>query len=163
MADYGIVITAPGTDVSGAPTSQVVMDTSKPFLKIDTQTATGFQTLTLLITTNPPEPVNPATDTYTVVYKFAHGYKYVPSVETLFNIISPPPGAVFSQTYFQDSGIIGAHTASDAASLYVVTDATYVYFIIDKFNDQSGIGQANLLTGTTINITTHVFVDDTGF
>lgn len=164
MADsYGIVITAPGTDVTGAPTAQVIMDTSKPFLKIDTQTTTGFQTLTLLITTDPPEPVGPATDAYTVVYKFAHGYKYIPSVETLFFVTNPPPGATFTQTYFQDSGQIGAHTVDDAVFLYAVTDATYVYFVIDKFNDQSGLGQANLLTGTNINITTHVFVDDTGF
>jgi len=160
---YGIVISAPGTDVAGAPTSKVLMDTSKPFLKIDTQTTTGFQTITLIITTDPPEPVSPATDRYTIVYQFAHGYKYVPSVETLFYVTTAPPGATYSQTYFQDWGIVGAHTADDAAYLYAVADATNVYFIVDKFNDQSGLGSANLLTGTNVNISVHVFADDTLF
>lgn len=160
--DFGIFITQPGTAVAGAPTSKVVMNTTNPFIKIDTQTTTGFQTILLLITTDPPEPVGPATDTYTTVYFFAHGYKkYIPDVEVLFNVTNAPPGAVFSQTYFQDSGILGAHTAFDFASLYAVTDATNVYFIVHKF--KGGGGSSNLLTGTTVQITPHVFVDDTSF
>jgi hypothetical protein len=159
--DFGIIITAPGVAVRDAKPNQVLMNTSHPFIKIDTQTKTGFQTILLLITTDPPEPVGPATDTYTVVYQFAHGYKYAPAVETLFNVTSPPPGSVGTQSFFLDSGIIGAHTAFDSVQLYAVTDATYVYFVVHKYND-GVFGMANLLTGTVVQISTHVFVEDTG-
>lgn len=160
--DFGILITQPGVDVVNATTAQVVMNTSNPFIKIDTQTTTGFQTIKLLITNDPPEPVGPATDSYTVVYQFAHGYKYTPCLETLFFIQSPPPATSFSQTYFQDSGILGQHTAFDFAQLYAVTDATNVYFIVHKNNDHV-LGSPNLLTGTTVLMTQHVFVEDTLF
>jgi hypothetical protein len=35
-----------------------------------------------------------------------------------------------------------------------------VYFIVDKYN--AGGGSANLLTGTNVTITVHVFLDDIG-
>lgn len=159
--DYGILVTSPGASVQDAPTSKLIMDTSKPFIKIDTQNPTGFQTITLLITTDPPEPpLIPGGNTYTVVYQFAHGYKYVPSVEALFNVTSPPPGTAFSQDYFLDRGLIGQHTAADGAFLYAATDATNVYFIVNKFIDGSGTGMANLLSGTNIDISVHVFVEE---
>ena len=159
--DFGILITAPGTDVIGAPKNKVLMNTTNPFIKIDTQTATGFQTILLLITTDPPEP-SAGNYTRTIVYQFAHGYKYVPSVEMLFNVTSAPPGAAYTQTYFQDSGIIGQHTALDSASLYTSANATNVYIICEKFKSATGSPQSNLLTGTTIQITSHVFADGIG-
>lgn len=158
--DFGIIISPPGIGVSNLTASQSVLNTSYAQLKIDTQNAQGFQTILLLITTDPPEPVGPATDKYTVLYQFKHNYKYVPSLETLFYVSSPPPGATFTQTYFQDFGQIGAHTIADAVFLKSVVDATYVYIVVDKQN--FGGGSANLLTGTNVQITTHVFVDDIG-
>lgn len=157
--DYGILITQPGTDVSGAPVNQVSLNTSKPFIKIDTQNSEGFKSVTLIITTDPPEPVFPATNTYTTLYKFKHGYKYTPSVETLFYITNKPPTAVVSQQYFQDSGTISARTSDDGASLYVCADATWVYVVCAKYNNG---GLTNLLTGTNVDITFHVFVEDIG-
>jgi hypothetical protein len=158
--NFGIIISAPGTSVTNAKTSQLVMDTSNPFIKIDTQNPVGFQTINMLITTDPPEPPSGGGVTYTTIYKFKHGYNYIPSVEALFYVQSPPPGTHFYQVYFQDSGTIAAQTADDGAFLYVIADATYVYFIVSKFND--GYGSANLLSGTNILITTHVFVQDIG-
>jgi hypothetical protein len=158
--DFGIIITQPGVSVTGAKNSQITMNTSNPFIKLDTQNPKAFQTINLIITTDPPEPVGPATDTYTTVYQFAHGYKYVPSLETLFNVTTAPPGSTFTQTYFQDWGQIGAHTFLDGVFLYAIADATNVYFIVDKYN--AGGGSANLLTGTNITITVHVFLDDIG-
>jgi hypothetical protein len=157
--DFGIIISQPGVAVSGASTNQIVMNTSNPFIKLDTQNPKAFQQISLIITTDPPEPVG-AGDTYTVVAQFAHGYKYVPSLETLFNVTAAPPGATFTQTYFQDWGQIGAHTIADAVFLYAIADATNVYFIVDKYN--AGGGSANLLTGTNVSIGVHVFVDDVG-
>lgn len=160
MSDFGIIITQPGQSVTNAPTNKILMNTSNPFIKLDTQNPQAFQTITLIITTDPPEPSGAATDAYTVLYKFKHGYKYVPSVEALFYVTTPPPGATFTQTYFQDFGQIGAHTFLDAVFLYAAADATYVYIICDKYN--AGGGSANLLTGTNVTITTHTFVDDLG-
>lgn len=155
--DFGIIISQSGVSVNGAPTNQIIMNTSNPFIKLDTQNPKAFQSLTLLITTDPPEPVSPATNTYTTVYHFAHGYTYIPSIETLFNITSPPPGTLTSQTFFLDSGQIAGQTVSDGAFLYAIADATNVYFIVNKFKGSGG--SSNLLTGTTISITPHVFVD----
>lgn len=155
--DFGIIITQPGTAVANAPTSKVTLNTSNPFIKLDTQNPKAFQSLTLLITTDPPEPVGTATNTYTTVASFAHGYTYYPSIETLFNITTPPPGTTFMQTYFLDNGQIGGMTINDGVFLYALADYTKVYFIINKFKGTGG--SSNLLTGTTITITSHVFVD----
>jgi hypothetical protein len=135
------------------------MNTSHPFIKIDTQNTNGFVTLTLSIVNDPPEPSGAATDAYTTLYQFKHGYTYIPSPEVLFNVTNFAPGLVGGQSYFLESGFLGGHTAFDGVTLYAVTDATYVYIIVDKFN--SG-GSANTLTGTNVTITTHVFVDDIG-
>lgn len=155
--NVGILISQPGVSVSQATPSQILMNTSNPFIKLDTQVKTSFQTITLLITTNPPEPVSPATDTYTVVYQFNHGYKYVPSIENLFNITTPPPSTVFMQTYFLDSGQIAGQTVADGAYIYAIADVNNVYFIVHKFKTTGG--SSNLLTGTNISITSHVFVE----
>lgn len=156
--DFGIIITQPGTAVTNAPTSKVSLNTSNPFIKLDTQNPKAFQSLLLLITTDPPEPVGPATNTYTIVYQFPHGYKYVPSVETLYFVTSPPPATLFIQNYFLDGGQIAGQTVNDGAFLYTITDQTNVYFIINKFKTVGG--SSNLLTGTSVAITPHVFVDD---
>lgn len=155
--DFGIIITQPGTAVANAPTSKVTLNTNNPFIKLDTQNPKAFQSLTLLITTDPPEPVGPATDTYTTVYSFSHRYTYIPSIETLFSVVTPPPGTTFTETYYQDSGQIGGMTINDGAFLYAIADATKVYFIVNKFKGAGG--SSNLLTGTTVAITPHVFVD----
>jgi hypothetical protein len=155
--DFGIIISQPGTAVSGAATNQIIMNTSNPFIKLDTQNPKAFQSIFLLITTDPPEPVGPATNTYTTVCSFAHGYKYIPSIETLFNVTVSPPGTTFLQTYFLDNGQIGGMTINDGAFLYAIADSTKVYFIVNKFKGAGG--SSNLLTGTTIAITPHVFVD----
>lgn len=158
--DFGIKIVVPGSDVANANNAQVSLNTSNPMFKIDTQTGKGFLSLTLIITTDPAEPVFPVTDQYTTLYSFTHPYKYVPSLEALFQVTAAPPGATFTQTYFQDFGQIGAHTVFDAVFLFAVADATKVYIICDKYN--AGLGAANLLTGTNVKITLHVFVEDIG-
>lgn len=160
MGDYGIKTSIPGSNALTASGVSLNFSSANPFIKIDTQTKTGFQTITLLITTDPPEPSGGATDTFTTVYQFKHGYTYTPSLETLFFVVSPPPGTHFTQTYFLDGGQIAAQTADDGAYLFAVADKTNVYFVVGKFND--GLGSANLLTGTTIKITVHVFVEGIG-
>lgn len=158
MADYGIKTSLPGQSVFGQ--GGLNFDTAKPFIKIDTQNTQGFKSLTLLIVNDPPEPVGPAIFSYTVLYKFKHGYAYKPSLEALFYVVTPPPGTAFYQQYFQDAGVIGAHTAFDQATIWAVADATWVYIVCGKYKE--GFGTANLLSGTNLQITTHVFVEDIG-
>lgn len=157
--DFGIIISQPGSSVTDKTNGQISLNTSNPFIKIDTQNNAGFQTLTLIITTDPPEPSG-SPDRYTTLYKFKHGYTYIPSLETLFYLLSPPAGMSGYQTYSQDSIYLGGHTVDDFVIIYAVADATWVYIICDKFND--GAGSANTLTGTNLVITTHVFVEDIG-
>lgn len=159
MGDFGILISQPGNDALSGAESKITMNTDHPFIKIDTQNNKGFQTITMLITTDPPEPVGTGTR-YTTIYSFDHGYKYIPSIESLVFVSSPPLATSFTQTYFQDSGILATHGVLDQAKLYIVPTATTVYFIIAKTN--FGGGSANLLTGTNLQITTHVFVEDIG-
>jgi hypothetical protein len=161
--DYGILISQPGVDVANATASQEMLNTSYPALKIDTQNAAGFQTILLSILTDPPEP-NVGIgqyETYTIVYKYKHGYSYRPSIETLFYITVPPPGAHYSTPYFLDWTILGAQSVDDSAAMYAVCDDTWVYYIVQKSND--GLGSSNLLSGTAIQITTHVFLDGVVF
>lgn len=158
MSDYGIKTSLPGESVFNG--GNLNFDTNNPFLKIDTQNAQGFKTITLLIVSDPPEPVGPDIFQYTLLHKFKHGYTYKPSLEALFYVTTPPPGTAFYQQYFQDAGVIGAHTAFDQATLWAVVDATWVYIICGKYKDDFGV--ANLLSGTNIQITTHVFVEDIG-
>jgi hypothetical protein len=157
--DYGILVTQPGTGVDGATLNKETMNTSYPQLKIDTTNLAGFQTLTLSIVTDPPEPAG-AGHRYTVIYKYKHGYVYKPAIETLFNITTPPPSTSYSTPYFLDWTALAAKTVDDFAALYAVADDTWVYYIVDKWN--GGTGLANLLTGTNINITTHCFLDGVG-
>lgn len=162
MADtFGIFVSEPGTDITTAPANKTLMDTNHPFIKIDTQVKTSFQTLTLLIVNDPPEPAG-AGHKYTQVYKFAHGYKYIPSIEVLYYVTNSPPLALYTEPYGQDTIELSAQTAFDYAILYASADATNVYFYIDKYNN-GGLGSPNVLTGTNITITTHVFVEDCGF
>lgn len=158
--NYGIKITAPGTNVNFASGQDVVFNSKNPLLKIDSQNTKGFQTVNLTIVNDPPEPTAPSyTDTYTVVYKFAHGYTYTPSVETLYVLITPTGGAYsFHQDYFLDFGIIASSAYDNFAAIYTVVDSTNVYYVVWKQN--GGSGGTNTLSGAYLKITSHVFVDD---
>lgn len=154
---YGIAISTPNVNVNGAKTNQLLLSSKYPFIKLDTQSSISFQTINLSIYQDPPEPVLPATDTITNVYKFEHGLKYTPKIWSLFQVVVPPT-THFYQPYFQEGGVIAAQTAYDGASMYYTADAQYVYIWIDKFND--GTGSPNNLIGTVIKITLFTFVDD---
>lgn len=157
--DVGIFITEPGTDIAGAPKNKTLMNTSTPFIKLDTQNPAAFQTLTFIFTNDPPEPASG--HRYTQIYKFKHGYTYVPSVEVLYYATNSPPLAGYTEVYGQDNITLSQVTAFDYAILYASADATWVYFYIDKFNN-GGLGAANVLTGANIDCTIHVFVEDIG-
>jgi hypothetical protein len=164
MADYGIKISLPGSDAVSGSGPDLGFNTEYPFAKIDTQNNAGFQTITMLITNDPPEPASGSLYAYTQLYKFKHGYSYVPSFEHLMYLQSPPPGPPPKyQQYALDIMLLSAHSPYDQAVLWPLVDDTYVYFVVQKFYDNSvGLAKHNLLSGTTIQITSHIFVDDIG-
>lgn len=161
MPDFGIRTSLPGKSVFSDDGATINFNTEHAFIKIDTKNPVGFQTITMLITNDPPEPVSPVQFAYTVLYKFKHGYTYTPSLETLFFVLTPPPGTGFYQPYFQDAGVIGAHTSDDEAAVWAVADATWIYIVCGKYR-LAPFGSPNLLSGTNLQITTHVFVEDIG-
>lgn len=161
MEDVAIIITQPGSDASQNPTAeQTTLNTKYAQLKIDTTNDAGFQTLTLSIVNDPPEPAGFGHQ-YTLVYKYKHNYTYKPAIETLFNVTSPPPVTSYNTPYFLDWSVLASKTADDYAAIYAVADDTWVYYIVDKWK-QLGFPQNNLLTGCNIDITTHCFLDGVG-
>lgn len=156
--DYGIIISAPGTSVTNAKPSQIFLNTSNPMLKIDTQNKAGFQTLQLIVTTDPPNPSGARATNVTTLYRFAHGYTYVPTLEMLCYVQSFPPTLTGGQTYFQDWGTLGANNFNGTINVYALADSTYIYIMCQKRNGDDG--STILMTGTNLLITTHVFVEN---
>lgn len=155
--DYGVVISGPGNSVNGAKIGQLVMNTSNPFLKIDTQNPVGFQTINLLITTDPPAPALGG-NSFVILHKFEHEYDYAPGTEMLCFVQSAPPSSVDNMAYFQDWGIVGQNSDQAAGIVYCISDAEWVYIMCKK---QSGFTSPNiLLTGTNLLISIHVFVEN---
>lgn len=160
--DWGILITQPGSDATLHPKgNKTTLNTKYAQLKIDTTNSAGFQTLTLSMVSDPPEPA-PGNHTYTIVYQYEHGYTYKPAIETIFNVTSPPPSTSYTTPYFLDSCLLASKTADDYAAIYAVADNTYVYYIVDKYKRIGGFAMSNLLTGANIQITTHCFLDGVG-
>lgn len=161
--DYGINISPPGVNAETSGASGLLMNSSYPFYKIDTQNKNGFRTTFLNFLTDPPEPAPGSSATvYTVVYSYPHNYKYITAIQALFFAKVTPTGTAFSQKYFFDSGQIAAHTAFDGVTFFCYADATNIYFIIGKFRDTVDGGLANNLAGAFYQITVYNPVEDVG-
>lgn len=158
MSDnFGIKISTPNTDVNSSDASQLLMSSSYPFLKIDTQSDVAYQTLLLLFSNDPPAAAFGTTQT-TGVYSFAHGYKYVPKVWALFTTVVQATSPETPQQYFLDNGLIAQQLpGQDATYMYIGADSTNVYIYVAK--SDFGGGNSNLI-GASYKITTFTFVDD---
>jgi hypothetical protein len=154
---YGIEITAPNVSATSASTSQLIMSSKYPFIKLDTQSSKSFQTIFLYFNNDPPEPSGVGTQT-TIVYSFAHGLTYTPRVWAEFITIAQPALTHFNQTYFQDLGVIAAQTIDDLVTMYITADSTNVYIKVDKSN--FGGGSPNSLAASSFQISIYQFIDD---
>lgn len=156
---YGIIVSSAGTSTQNPLVQNTLLSGKYPLLKLDTQNSKAFQTISLNIVTDTTEPSSPSWDnTYQVVYQFAHGYTYTPQVWALFQVKNPTLDATFYMPYFVDIGIIGSRTSEDSVAMYVSADSTNIYITVMKQND--GLGDANDLVGTSVNISVFTFVDD---
>jgi hypothetical protein len=161
MADFGLSISAPGTNVNTTAKNNLLLNSNYPFYKIDTQNKNGFRTTFISIITDPPEPSG-AGYQFTILHQYPHNYKYIPAIQALFYGKVTPAGTTFTQKYFFDSGTIAAHTAFDEALLFAYADATNVYIICRKYKDSSSGGLANVLSGSFYQITIYSPVEDVG-
>lgn len=151
-------ISTPGVNVANASTSQLILNSNYPFIKLDTQSTTSFLTINLVLLKDTPEPTAPATDAITTVYQFAHGLNYAPKIWALFQVTIPPVGTHFYQPYFQEAGVIGGTTVDDLVTMFYSADNQNIYIKVDKYND--GVGSANNIIGATFKITLLTFIDD---
>lgn len=159
MADFGAKASLPNSSITSTKASNLVLNSKYPYFKIDTQNTKALQYINLLFSNDPPEPTGGNFVTYTTVYSFVHGYSYIPAVEVEF-FISAPTSATY-QLYFLDSGIVSKTSVSTVATLYSLTDATNVYFIVQKTGNTVP-GEVNNLSGLSIQATVHVSVEDVG-
>lgn len=149
-----------GVDLRNASASQLVFSSQYPFAKLDRTNNVSFQNISILFNTEPPNPDGISVFTLTtLVYKFAHGYTYVPS--TWFMMQNPSPGSVGLQPAYQQEGgdiIITNEADGTSAVLSMQADSTNVYLYVTK-NYTSGDTLPNI-QGFSINIRIYVFAGD---
>lgn len=164
--DYGIRISKDGSDADAlgnvfADRQSLLMNMRDPMAKLDTTNPVSFQNISLTFNTDPPEPTGAGEEKETVVYQFAHGYTYSPTVWTLAQVTQRPttPGT-FYQNFFQTVGVIKSTTAADFAALQMRNDNQYVYISVRKGYNAGLGGTPQNIVGCKILIRIYVFVED---
>jgi hypothetical protein len=151
MADFGVKVSKNGVDSTVAQGTDVVLTTKYPIAKLDKTNKASFQNIYLNITRNTPLGT-------TLIYQFKHGYSYIPSTWTMFNISGisaslPPYGQEYSILLYQAPYV--------GAELYVEVDATYVSYYINRlYNNYPVSGVGVDVSGIGIRVRTYVFVED---
>ena len=138
--------------------SDIIFNTTYPFHKIDTANPVGFTTTSIFFSAEPPNPEEPttvATTNQTLLYKFAHGYNYLPStwIQLATNGLAYP--------YISSGGPLPLSTYAKFISK---VDDTYVYYYLEKrwgrvFGINDDISGASVI-GKTIYVRCNVFVED---
>lgn len=151
-----ISVSKKGLSVNIAGNEDIIFNTRYPFAKIDTTNPVSFQIINIAFFNEPPRPaLDSGLNVKTLIYKYAHGYDYIPS--TYFLI---------SKNNFQEvlgaegSLIAGNYTAfGQYAAFEVEVDATYIYFYVNVYD--IGIFDSYVtVAGTNLSIRAYVFVND---
>jgi hypothetical protein len=153
-----ITVTQTGVSVGNATKTQTTFTTQYPFQKLDSLNSVSFQEINLFFAVDTPNP-DGLTSFYnrTLVYKFPHGYNYVPSSWFfVFENTSTPIG---------QEGIIikgGGDTPGLTSAVFIVNvDKTNVYFYIDKYYNQTLIDLGiPFIGGVSLLIRSYIFVED---
>lgn len=134
-----ITVVTPGTNIQNAPLSSLVMNSTIPFTKLDTQNIVSFQTISILFNGEPTQP--PAGSPYyaiTPIYQFAHGYNYIPSIWLMWQNSSPEfpadPSVSNSNTTFYPFGDDTA-TTEVLSSIETGLDNATGTLAIEHYND----------------------------
>lgn len=164
MSDFGMKVSANGTNVSNASNVQMILTSKNPLAKLDRTNKVSFQNIQIFFAHEPPAPAVGTTNTITtLLYQFPHGYPYTPSIWSFCQAVGVQGQFQGSTTYFEDSGLIGgSNTSVNApyALIYTGVDATNCYVYITKFTGT--IGPQIFVAGSLLNIRFYVFVEDLG-
>lgn len=161
MANSLFTISQPGIDVLKAKGQQILFTTKYPFSKFNALDQTSFQTIKITFNAEPPNPTALYTPTNTLLYKFAHGYNYIPSIwaqwentaptspadpivsgdstTTFYNLGDDTAGVYYLGYLYSSSNLDGssapyAYTRyNSSGTVYTSSDAT-VYFGVDATN-----------------------------
>lgn len=159
MADYGIKVSQDGVDARTATDAQLLLNMKYPIAKLDTTNPVSFQNFTITFVTDPPEPALDSNNT-TLIYRFAHGYNYVPQMWSLINVVTPPASRSILQPYAQDANLLANVTPADTAVMRVRADATYINITVDKSRTSLPGNGPNPLPGLVVKLRIYVFVQD---
>jgi hypothetical protein len=160
MADNGpISVSAPGKTLVGASSSDVTFSTRFPFHKLDSTNPVGFQVLTVFFNSDTPTPPAASGHTATnktLVYQYAHGYKYVSSSWFLISLdnFSTVLGSEGSWIVGNASGI-----SPGIAQFVIEVDATNVTFYVTKSWTNDGVTAAPSVLGFFVTVRAYIFVE----
>ena len=156
MSDFGITVVGNGKNASGAQIQDVLLTTKYPLSKIDRTNPVSFSNIHVVFTSNPP--IGP-----TLIYRFAHGYKYIPSDWSMIQVNATAP---YVPGYVIGNGALLAipgNLPGTYATIYVEADDTYINYYVNRMYATYDIGGgpvAVTLAGVSIRIRTYVFVQD---
>ena len=154
-----ISVASAGNTLEGTNIKNLTFSTRYPFAKIDSTSTASFQMINIFFSVDTPNPDGTIVkQNSTLVYQFAHGYKYIPSTWFLvsldgFNTVLGSEGC-----YIVGGGGI---PYLGSAFLSVQVDATNVYFYVYKQYDSSlPFSAAPTVLGLTTTIRCYVFIND---
>jgi hypothetical protein len=161
MADNGpISVSAPGKTLVGASSSDITFSTRYPFHKLDSTNNVSFQIITVFFNSDTPTPAAGAgltASNRTLVYQYAHGYKYEPSSWFLVSLDNFTT-ILGSEGSWLIGNASGASTA--IAKFEVDIDATNVNFYIFKQWTNDGATPAPSVLGYFLTVRSYIFVED---
>jgi hypothetical protein len=155
-----ISVSGPGTSLTTAQGKQLTFNTRYPFAKLDSTKTPSFQIITLFFNTEPPNPVVApgfSGSLETLVYRYAHGYTYIPATWFLISLDN------FVTTLGSEGAwIVGAATGFSPANVQfnIKVDSTYVNFYVNKNWSNDGITPAPSVIGFSVTIRAYIFVND---
>jgi hypothetical protein len=159
-----LTVSSNNVDIRSASGPQVTFSTQYPFGKLDKTNNVSFQNISILFKNEPPNPAGTPGNTgpiKTLVYSFAHGYKYVPS--TWFLMQNPSNvGVGLEPAYQQEGGIIIATDEANftGAIMQILVDQTNVNLYVWKYYDSTNSPALPNIQGFSLNIRIYVFAGD---
>lgn len=159
MADYGAKVSADGYDAREATAvNQLLLSSSYPFSKIDTQNTNGFTTVNLTFNNDPPESIGGTVTTK--VYSFTHGYTYKPQYWVTANVSVLPVGmgTDYYDPYITDNkpGYLRLTDLANYASIFFRASSSS----IDVYVLKNNMWSSTPLTGMVIRLGFYIFVDN---
>lgn len=162
MGDYGIKVSTDEIDAKGAAMRDLLLSTRYPFHKLDVTKRESFQNISLNFVNEPPTPDGVGTTSLeTTVYRFEHGYTYIPAVWVLYQNLY----VTATVLYGYRENIINTISAGSFAFLVTYVDDKYVtfkvrknYFIADPLNPPA----LPNIAGYKLKLRCYVFAEDVG-